>query len=931
MNKFLKLISNKFSKNNKTLSKYYKTLNKINNLENEFSKLSYIDLKKIIDEYRLNEEKTIEKSFALIREASKRVLGLRHYDVQIIGGLALVHNNIAEMKTGEGKTLVSTLAAIHNAYLNKKVHVITVNDYLAERDKNFLEPLYEFLGVTTSLNISVQKDNIENITKYKRDIYSANVIYGTNLEFAFDYLKNNSVKSKEDKFFDDESKEYQFVIIDEVDSVLIDDCKKPLILSEPIETDIDNLGWANDLVINHLIRSEYDKGLIKNKFDEIYEIEKGLDYKADGHFYFDNATKTINIFEEGFPVIEDYLIKNKIIKNNKEIYYANNHVMHHINNAINANYGYIKDKDYIVNENSEVVIIDKSTGRLLLRSRWNNGLHQAIEYKESVNVKDESKIISQTTYQNFFNIYAEKSGMTGTADTEAAELLNVYNLNTVIIPTNKEIKRVDYKDKMYPNSLSKYKAIVEDIKERHNNEQPILIGTPSLLISEKISDILKKENINHVVLNAKNNLSESKIIRNAGTRKAITICTNMGGRGTDIILGGNIDEDINDIKADIDLSDVEKNNKIAIRKKAWMEDRKIIEEIGGLCVIGIDRNDARRIDNQLKGRAGRQGEIGTSVFYISLDDDLIVNNSQPEFLAYARKFFNKYSQYEEQEIETSFGSWSKIIEQSQFKVEKRNERNRKDVLKYDEVINEKRVFIYKNRDDILYSSNEEISNISQEFFEYYFEEFYNKEIESKEINIEDIDSSFIKNILKEINNNTTEEKMINKFDKMIDSYSFSNESNINECIKEAGQLLYKIYLGRWENIEIIESKDNKYQFERLSILGVIDELWSNFLSNVDVMKNNVKLSTYIKKDPLVEFKTVSHQMFLEVLDKIKLFSVEEMINSNMEFDDKLVKDISEFKFSDDIENLTPDEVLEELKILTKELLLNDLVEEKNKS
>ena len=914
MKSILNFFKNKLNHNQKVLNKYQKSIDKINNYEKEYESLDDIAFKKAIMDYKSSNNKSVEMSFALIREASKRVLGLRHYDVQLMGGLVLFENAIAEMKTGEGKTLVSTLPAIHNALIGRKVFIVTVNDYLSKRDMELLKPIYDYFELSVSYNPKMYGENVN--FEVKKTVYQSNIIYSTNNELCFDYLRSNTVKEPENEFLNDNDLDY--VIIDEVDSILIDDAKSPLILSDTKEISMENIHFALDLVKNILIRSDVDQEFFHNTIIEIESLRSATKDSYDGvngDFYFDNATRQINIFESGYEKIEKYLFEKKLITDTNEHFQSNSPIMNYINNAIQAEYGYFINRDYLVKD-GRVIIIDQSTGRLHENGRWRNGLHQAVECKENVEIQPENKTIASITYQSYFNLFKNKAGMTGTAYTEARELFDIYDMETIVIPTNKEIIRTDLADRMFISKAVKYKKVMEYIIEKHNNQQPILIGTPSVYISEEIANLLDKFELQYNLLNAKNHEKEALIIENAGKLGAITIATNMAGRGTDIILGGNISRALEE------TDDPEKQSDIFLE---WKNERDKVIEAGGLCVIGVDKNDSRRVDNQLKGRSGRQGEVGESLFFLSLDDVLLTDNTKPEVLIFAQKFFSKNSAYQDRHIETSFGSWSNTLAQSQQRVENRNFNIRKHTYQYDANLNEQRYAFYKKRKEVLHANPEELNNIFKTYIELYIQYKINLWFEKNEKDIHDIDNVIIalKDIFSEINSHT--QLNLKEQTSLLITNAFNDSKTVEELIFTSVDLFEKIYNERWNAIKIIEGQNSQIDFQRLTILETMDETWSWYLDELDTIRSSSQLSVYAQKNPLTQFKIMSHELFMSVLNEIPIKSIDKMVQENMDLDLVEIQNLQDYEFSKELSEMTPEELQVELRMLTDKLMKTELL------
>ena len=645
------------SRNDRTLRRLQKIVNEINALEPNYEALSDVELKAKTAEFRQRIEngETVEtllpEAFATVREASKRVYGMRHFDVQMIGGMVLNNGQIAEMRTGEGKTLTATLPAYLHALTGRGVHVVTVNDYLAKRDAETNRPLFEFLDMTVGINVPNMMPND------KKAAYQADILYGTNNEFGFDYLRDNMAFRSEDRV----QRDRYFAIVDEVDSILIDEARTPLIISGPAE-DSSEMYTKINVLIPQLVRQDQ---------------EDSEEYRGDGHFTVDEKSKQTHLTENGQEFVEDLLKQNGLMEEFDTLYSPSNiSLLHHINAALRAHVLFEKDVDYIVKD-GEVVIVDEHTGRTMPGRRWSEGLHQAVEAKEGVNIQNENQTLASITFQNYFRLYERLSGMTGTADTEAFEFQSIYGLDTVVIPTNRPMLRDDMADQVYMTEREKFNAIIEDIKTRSANGQPCLVGTVSIEKSELLSDALNQAGVKHAVLNAKFHAQEADIIAQAGAPGAVTIATNMAGRGTDIVLGGSWQAQLakleNPTEAQIDEV-----------KTKWRESHEAVKASGGLHIIGTERHESRRIDNQLRGRSGRQGDPGSSRFYLSMDDALMR-------IFVSERVSNMMKKLGMEEGEAIEHPWvNKAIENAQRKVEGRNFDIRKQLLEFDDVANDQR-------------------------------------------------------------------------------------------------------------------------------------------------------------------------------------------------------------------------------------------------
>ncbi len=735
-------------------------------------------------------EKLLPEAFACVREAARRTLGERHYDVQLMGGIILHHGKIAEMKTGEGKTLVSTLPVFLNSLLNKGVHVVTVNDYLAKRDSAWMGKVYKFLG----LSVGCITNEMEDPERKKN--YNCDVTYGTNNEFGFDYLRDNMKYNINEMV----QRDHFFCIVDEVDSILIDEARTPLVISGATE-------------------DKSDQYFVANRFVKLLNKE---DYELD------EKNKNVMLSDKGIDKIENMSQTYGILKNNNFYDPQNINLVHHINQALKANLLFFLDTDYIVKEN-KVQLIDEFTGRVLEGRRFSDGLHQALEAKENVEIESENQTLASITYQNYFRLYKKLSGMTGTAMTEAEEFVDIYKLRTVSIPTNKPMARNDFNDQIFRTEKEKYNAIIKKIIECNKNNQPVLVGTTSIEKSEKISLLLKKDKIKHNVLNAKNHEAEARIIAEAGKLEAVTIATNMAGRGTDIQLGGN----------QMYLSD-EKSDE---NKKDIIKEKEEVKKNGGLFVVGTERHESRRIDNQLRGRSGRQGDPGKSIFYISLEDDLMRIFGSESIDSIMKKFGLK-------EGESIDHPWiNKALERAQEKVEGRNFDIRKTLLKFDDVMNDQRKVIFEQRKEILKSSD--ISQIIISFLEDIIKDFSNqKEVHEKENNLD----SFKKIIKPVIGRSLKEDELKNIIN--LKNNDFENK------IKDTFTLL------RDKRIEVL-GKESNNELEKRVFLQTIDFLWRSHLQYLEHLRQVIGLRGYAAKDPLEEFKREAFKLFEGLLHKIK--------------------------------------------------------------
>ncbi|GAA7760071.1 preprotein translocase subunit SecA [Helicobacter pylori] len=768
------------TRNDRWIKQYKKKVLAINALEPTYEKMSDVELQNAFEELK-NRVRSVEKdlqektllevlpeSFAITREASKRILKMRHFDVQLIGGMVLNDGKIAEMKTGEGKTLVATLAVALNALKGESVYVVTVNDYLAHRDSKEMEPLYHFLGYSVGTITASVRDDDERL-----EIYSKDIVYGTNNEFGFDYLRDNMKYSLEHKV----QKSHAFAIVDEVDSILIDEARTPLIISGPVDRCMENY----------------------NKADE---VAKSMQVETD--FTIDEKNRAILITEEGIKKAENLFGVDNLYK------IENAALSHHLDQALKANYLFFIDKDYIV-ANNEVVIVDEFTGRLSEGRRFSEGLHQALEAKEGVSIKEESQTLADITFQNYFRMFSKLAGMTGTAQTEATEFLEIYNLEVVSIPTNLAIKRKDLNDLIYKSEKEKFDAVILKIKELHDKGQPVLVGTASIEKSETLHALLKKERIPHTVLNAKQHTKEAEIIKDAGLKGAVTIATNMAGRGVDIKL---TDE---------------------------------IKELGGLYIIGTERHESRRIDNQLRGRSGRQGDPGTSQFYLSLEDNLLRIFGSDRIKGVMEKLGLKDGEHIESKLVT------RAVENAQKKVENLHFESRKHLLEYDDVANEQRKSVYKFRDELL-DANYDIGAKIAENREYALHQIFSKLKAFDNQNLSKEELLGLKNILKE------------DFNAHVGLEDLEKAAPIESFVAEKLKSDYE------NKMKVLDS-EQRSRIERIVYLQILDNAWREHLYTMDNLKTGINLRGYNQKDPLVEYKKESYNLFLELIEDIKIEAI----------------------------------------------------------
>ena len=828
------------SRNDRLLKQYRKTVEKINALEAEMQALDDAALQAKTAEFKqriadgADLDSLLPEAFAVCREASKRVLGMRHFDVQLIGGMVLHYGKIAEMRTGEGKTLVATLPVYLNALSGDGVHVVTVNDYLAQRDAATMEPLYNFLGLKVGVIIS----DLEPF--HRQNAYAADITYGTNNEFGFDYLRDNMVADQYDKV----QRELNFAVVDEVDSILIDEARTPLIIS----------GQADDNVQLYQIMNQVPPQLFRQESEE-----------GEGDYWVDEKNHNVILSEAGHEHAEEILTKMGLLQEGDSLYSVSNiSLMHHLMASLRAHTLFHKDQHYVI-QDGEIVIVDEFTGRLMSGRRWSDGLHQAVEAKEGVEIKRENQTLASITFQNYFRLYKKLSGMTGTADTEAFEFQSIYNLETVIIPTNRPIQRKDFNDQIFRSAEEKYEAVVKDIAECYKRGQPVLVGTTSIENSELVSHLLNQQGIPHNVLNAKEHQREALIVAQAGKVGAITVATNMAGRGTDIVLGGNVKHQADAIRADENLSEEEKAARIAELENGWQEEHDKVMEAGGLHIIGTERHESRRIDNQLRGRAGRQGDPGSSRFYLSFEDPLL----RLFALDRAAAILNRLAP--ERGVAIEAGMLTRQIEGAQRKVESRNFDMRKQVLEYDDVANDQRKVIYFQRNDIL--SNPNISNLAKEF--------RRETIYSLVDNYMPADS-----MEEQWDLPALEAQLAGDFRLNVDIQGWLKEDNTldNQDIKE--RLLAQVEQEYAEKTELV-GDINMQGFERNVMLQVIDTQWREHLSAMDYLRQGIHLRGYAQKNPKQEYKREAFEMFQNLWSNIKhqiaslLISVQIQMNENV--------------------------------------------------
>ncbi|HXW10570.1 MAG TPA: preprotein translocase subunit SecA [Steroidobacteraceae bacterium] len=804
------------SRNQRLVSQYNGIVRKINGYEQALQALSDADLAAKTVEFReqLTAGKTIDdllpEAFAVVREASRRTLGLRHFDVQLIGGMVLHAGNIAEMRTGEGKTLVATLPAYLNALPGKGAHIVTVNEYLAQRDADWMGPVYNFLG----LSVGVVKSG--QTSEEKRAAYNSDITYGTNNEFGFDYLRDNLAFRLEDRM----QRELTYAVVDEVDSILIDEARTPLIISGPAEESTELYLKINELV-PRLSRQESEEG--------------------EGDFWADEKSKQVHLSDQGHEHVEELFLQAGLLQEGQSLYDpANIRLMHHLNAALRAHALYRRDVEYIV-RNGEVIIVDEFTGRTMPGRRWSDGLHQAVEAKENVRVREENQTVASITFQNYFRMYGKLSGMTGTADTEAYEFQQIYGLEVVVIPTHRPMIRDDAPDLVYLTQKDKYDAIIEDIREAVKKGQPSLVGTTSVETSELLSGLLQKEGIEHNVLNAKQHEREAHIVAQAGRPRTVTIATNMAGRGTDIVLGGNLKAEL----AAIPPEDA------AAREAAEAEWKRRHEEVvasGGLHIVGTERHESRRIDNQLRGRSGRQGDPGSSRFFLSLEDNLMRIFGDPER---TKRWLQTAGMKEGEVIESKM--LSRQIERAQRKVEAYNFDLRKNLLEYDDVANDQRKVIYQQRTELMGAEDisDSVSGIRAEVVNNLIDPFVPRESPEEEWNLDGLREAIARDFLVEIDPKA-----------WLDENDELAEAGLRERVVQAVEDAYTA------KVESVGAPIMRH-LEKAVMLQELDRHWREHLAAMDYLRQGIHLRAYAQKNPKQEYKREAFELFGALLDRIK--------------------------------------------------------------
>ena len=819
------------SRNDRLLKTYRKTVDRINGLEAQFEKFSDEDLKaqteifkrRVADGEAL--DSVLPEAFAVVREASKRVMKMRHFDVQMVGGLALHYGKVAEMRTGEGKTLTATLPVYLNALTGKGVHVVTVNDYLASRDAQWMGRLYNFLGLTVGINLP------QAPREEKQAAYRADITYGTNNEYGFDYLRDNMVYEAADRV----QRALNYAIVDEVDSILIDEARTPLIISGQAE-DQTPLYIAINQLIPQLVRQEGEA-----------DPRTGEGVIKPGDFTMDEKAHSIHMTEQGHENAERLLSQAGLLPEGASLYDPSNiALLHHLVTSLKAHHLYHRDQHY-VSQNGEIVIVDEFTGRLMSGRRWSDGLHQAVEAKEGVAIQPENQTLASITFQNYFRLYGKLSGMTGTADTEAYEFQEIYGLETVVIPPNRPSSRTDQLDRVYKTTKEKYVAAIEDIRECHERGQPVLVGTSSIENSEIIANLLQAENLPHEVLNAKQHAREADIIIQAGRPGAITIATNMAGRGTDIVLGGNLEKMIEAVQIDTTLDDATKATCIEAVRQQWKLDHEKVRALGGLRIIATERHESRRIDNQLRGRSGRQGDPGSSRFYLSLDDSLMRIFAGDR----VRAIMDRLKMPEGEAIEA--GIVTRSIESAQRKVEARNFDIRKQLLEYDDVSNDQRKVIYQQRNDILDASNlrAQIDSLRDGCFTDIVHQFVPAGSVEEQWDLPGLER------------NLRDEWAV---DVPVSSWVSEAEAmDVDDIVARVLAAAKAVFDGKVQTV----GEENFTQFERVVLLQTIDSQWREHLSSLDYLRQGIHLRGYAQKQPKQEYKREAFVLFGQLLDSVK--------------------------------------------------------------
>ena len=828
------------SRNERLLKTYDRNVERINALEPAIAALSDDDLKGKTGEFRarLGKGETLDdllpEAFAVVREAAKRTLAMRHFDMQLVGGMVLHAGKIAEMRTGEGKTLAATLPAYLNALTGKGVHIVTVNDYLAARDADWMGKVYRFLGLTVGVILSQQA------TEEKRVAYAADIAYGTNNEFGFDYLRDNMEYAAADR----RQRGLSYAIVDEVDSILIDEARTPLIISGP----------AEDHTETYVRINEVPK-----------QLTRQADEKGEGDYWVDEKAHQVHISESGHERAEEILTGMGMLSEGESLYSPGNIIlMHHLSAALRAHTLFHRDQQYVV-QNGEVVIVDEFTGRLMVGRRWSEGLHQAVEAKEGVQIQAENQTYASITFQNYFRMYGKLAGMTGTADTEAYEFQEIYRLETVVIPTHRPMIRIDSQDKVFRTLKEKYVAIIEDIKDCVERGQPVLVGTTSIENSELLSNLLKEQGLKHQVLNAKQHAMEAEIIAQAGSPQVITIATNMAGRGTDIVLGGNVEKQVQFVEADATLDEAVKAPKTAKFRGEWQSLHDRVVAAGGLKIIGSERHESRRIDNQLRGRSGRQGDPGASRFYLSMEDSLLRIFAGDRMKA----IMDRLKLPEGEAIEA--GMVTRSIESAQRKVEARNFDIRKQLLEYDDVSNDQRREIYRLRNDLLETDNtgEMVTNLRTGYFTDMFREHIPTESVEEQWDIEGLEAA----LANDWQLNVPLKSALESNDTLTD------EDLLSRVLKAADE--------SYDAKVAIVGRDAFSGFERSIMLQSLDQSWREHLTALDALRQGIHLRGYAQKQPKQEYKREAFELFGSLLDRVRADVVRVLMNVRVQSQEEI--------------------------------------------
>ena len=837
------------SRNDRMIKQYRKTVVLINALEAQYEALSDEQLRAKTDEFRARVaqgeslDNILPEAFAIVREGSKRAMKMRHFDVQMLGGISLHNGKISEMGTGEGKTLTATLAVYLNALANKGVHVVTVNDYLASRDAQWMGKLYNFLGMSVGVNLS------QLSREEKQAAYNSDITYGTNNEFGFDYLRDNMVYESKDRV----QRGLNYAIVDEVDSILIDEARTPLIIS----------GQADDHTAQYQALNQVVPLLTRQEGEADPRTGEGI--IKPGDFTVDEKSHQVFLTEQGHEKAESLLASAGLIPEGASLYDpANIALMHHLTAALRANHIYHRDQHYVVQE-GEIVIVDEFTGRLMTGRRWSDGLHQAVEAKEGVAIQAENQTMASITFQNYFRLYGKLGGMTGTADTEAYEFQEIYGLETMVIPPNRISRREDQLDRVYKSAPEKYNAAIADIRECFERGQPVLVGTTSIENSELISELLTKVQLPHQVLNAKQHAREADIIAQAGRPGMITIATNMAGRGTDIVLGGNIEKDIQGIELDESLSPEQCQSQVAAMRTEWLTVHEQVKSLGGLRIIATERHESRRIDNQLRGRSGRQGDPGSSRFYLSLDDPLMRIFAGDR----VRAIMDRLKMPEGEAIEA--GMVTRSIESAQRKVEARNFDTRKQLLEYDDVSNDQRKVIYQQRNDILDATelDEQIKSLREGSFTDLVRQYVPEETVE-----EQWDLVGLERVLQD------EWQIELPLRETVAAATAITDEEILEMVLAAANNAFKVKL---EAVGV----ENFVPFERVVLLQSIDTQWREHLSSLDYLRQGIHLRGYAQKQPKQEYKREAFELFGQLLDSVKNEVTRVLMNVKIESSEQI--------------------------------------------